>query len=226
MSVSRKCLKSALGLSLFFIMLLAASSIQAAIVTVDRVNGYTNSSSAAQTRLISESGSIESNPVSPREARNLQFGSVTTAPNKLAAGRTNAPFADGDVDSSFNASVSEGSGFVEDIIALPDGKIIIAGSFSGVNGEPRSYLARLNPDGSIDRTFNPGGAGPGGAVLALARQPDGKILIGGTLVFTTECFAVRSRGLTPTARPMPASTAAATLIPPSRRLPSKPTAEF
>ena len=181
MSVSRKCPKSALGLSLFFIMLLAASSMQAAIVTVDRVNGYTNSSSAVQTRLVSESGSIENNSVSPREARNLQFGSVVAAPGKIAARQTETPLADGDVDASFNAGVTEGAGFVEDIIVQPDGKIIIAGSFSGVNGVPRSYLARLNPDGSIDQTFNPGGAGPGGAVLALARQPDGKILIGGNI---------------------------------------------
>jgi uncharacterized delta-60 repeat protein len=95
---------------------------------------------------------------------------------------------DSDVDAAFNASVGEGAGFVEETLVLPDGKIIIAGSFSGVNGELRNYLARLNSDGSIDRTFNLGGVGPGGAVLALARQSDGRILIAGNIGFYNGTF--------------------------------------
>src|SRR5690348_16276545 len=31
-----------------------------------------------------------------------------------------------------------------------DGKILIGGMFSGVNGQPHRYIARLNPDGTLD----------------------------------------------------------------------------
>ncbi|MCS7035453.1 MAG: hypothetical protein RMJ33_13185 [Saprospiraceae bacterium] len=59
-----------------------------------------------------------------------------------------------------------------------DGKILIGGNFKQYNGVARSYVARLNPDGSLDPSFHPG-KGPNGAVAVLAPQPDGKILIGG-----------------------------------------------
>jgi uncharacterized delta-60 repeat protein len=184
MCVSHKCLKSALGLSIFLIVIaLFASGTPAAIVSSDQNDGKPNSLSATQKNPVSESSLSENNPVSPREARNLQFGSVVNAPGKLAKGQADAPLADSDVDAGFNASVSEGGGFVEETLVQPDGKIIIAGSFNGINGEQRGYLARLNPNGSIDGTFNPGGEGPSGAILALARQPDGKILIGGSAAF-------------------------------------------
>ena len=40
----------------------------------------------------------------------------------------------------------------------------------------RNYLGRLNSNGSVDATFNPGA---GGQVSSLAIQVDGKILVGG-----------------------------------------------
>lgn len=59
-----------------------------------------------------------------------------------------------------------------------DGKIIIAGAFTTVGGEPRMNIARLNEDGSLDRSFD-GGLGPDGDVHVITFQGDGKILIGG-----------------------------------------------
>jgi len=49
-----------------------------------------------------------------------------------------------------------------------------------MNGQPRSNLARLLPNGDVEdpSTFNMG-TGPGGYVSSIALQPDGKILIGG-----------------------------------------------
>ena len=44
----------------------------------------------------------------------------------------------------------------------------------------RNYIGRLNPDGTLDATFNPGA---GNVVIALAVQADGKIVVGGS--FTT-----------------------------------------
>ena len=60
-----------------------------------------------------------------------------------------------------------------------DGKIIIGGRFSAVNGIARGNLARLNTDGTLDRTFaEPQGVN--GQVSAVAIQPNGGIIVGGT----------------------------------------------
>jgi len=47
------------------------------------------------------------------------------------------------------------SSYVSDIAVQDDGKVIIAGDFVSVNDVPRSKLARLNPNGSVDLTWNP-----------------------------------------------------------------------
>ena len=59
-----------------------------------------------------------------------------------------------------------------------DGKIIIGGSFTTYNGVAGNRIARLNPNGSIDTTFNPG-TGANVDVTATAVQGDGKIVFGG-----------------------------------------------
>lgn len=63
-------------------------------------------------------------------------------------------------------------------VTQPDGKILIAGEFTSFNGMAQNYLARLNPDGSLDNTFNIG-SGANSAVFKIALQNDGKILIAG-----------------------------------------------
>jgi len=72
------------------------------------------------------------------------------------------------------------NGSVEAIAVQADGKIVIGGNFESVNGVPRSNLARLNPDGTLDRTFADSViAGTNGRVAALAIRPDGSIVVGG-----------------------------------------------
>ena len=91
---------------------------------------------------------------------------------------------DGTLDESFNPGT--GTNWAPLGLAIQnDGKIIIGGDFVTYNGTPRNNIARLNADGSLDTSFNPGsGAGPApgvwrGLVYSVAVQPDGKILIGG-----------------------------------------------
>jgi hypothetical protein len=48
-----------------------------------------------------------------------------------------------------------------------------------MNGTPRNNLARLNPDGSVDTTFDPG-TGFDSVPRQLVALPDGKILAMGT----------------------------------------------
>lgn len=57
-----------------------------------------------------------------------------------------------------------------------DGKTLVGGLFSNINGTALENLARLNPDGTVDGTFS---ATTDGAVRALAVQRDGKIIAGG-----------------------------------------------
>jgi uncharacterized delta-60 repeat protein len=72
-------------------------------------------------------------------------------------------------------------GSVGAIAIQPDGKILISGNFTSVNGEARNRLARLNHDGTLEdiNTFNIG-SGPDGIVTSVALQSDGKIFITGT----------------------------------------------
>ena len=85
---------------------------------------------------------------------------------------------DGTLDSSFKATGTEMNGWVESIAVQADGKIIIGGDFYQFNGVSKSYLVRLNTDGTLDNTFNTG-TGPYGDVSSIAIQSDGKIIIGG-----------------------------------------------
>lgn len=62
------------------------------------------------------------------------------------------------------------------MVLQPDGKIVVGGVFTKMNGETRNYIARLNSDRTLDSSFNPEANGP---VHALALQSDGKIVVGG-----------------------------------------------
>jgi uncharacterized delta-60 repeat protein len=68
---------------------------------------------------------------------------------------------------------------VEAVAVQSDGKVILGGSFTQVNGVTRNRLARLNADGTLDVTFDPG-AGFNSTVSAVAIQADGRILVGGS----------------------------------------------
>jgi uncharacterized delta-60 repeat protein len=87
--------------------------------------------------------------------------------------------ADGSLDSGFNVG-SGADGLIFAVAVQTDGKVLIGGYFTNVNGLSRSYIARLNADGSVDTGFNPGADY---YVYAIVVQPDGKILVGGW--FTT-----------------------------------------
>jgi uncharacterized delta-60 repeat protein len=72
------------------------------------------------------------------------------------------------------------NGEVAAMVVQPDGKIVIGGAFTSVNGVPRSNLARLNPDGTLDPGFaNSPVAGVSGPVHALALAQDGSLYVGG-----------------------------------------------
>jgi uncharacterized delta-60 repeat protein len=73
---------------------------------------------------------------------------------------------------------SEGNEAVYAVAVQGDGKILVGGDFNYVDKISRNNLARLNPNGSLDPTFNPG-IGVNGWIYSIRLQPDGKILVGG-----------------------------------------------
>ena len=88
--------------------------------------------------------------------------------------------ANGSVDQSFGV----GSGLNNAAFALAlqaDGRVIVGGQFSQIDLTQRFNLGRLNTNGSVDLSFDPGN-GPNGDVNAIVIQPDGRILIGGTFI--------------------------------------------
>ncbi len=97
--------------------------------------------------------------------------------------------ADGTPDSAFAPGTGP-NGAVRGLALQQDGRILVAGEFTLVNNAQRAYLARLNTDGSVDDSFNPG-QNPDAAVNAVGVQQDGKILVGG--VFTNIAGADRNR---------------------------------
>ena len=85
--------------------------------------------------------------------------------------------ANGGLDHAFNAAVDINNG-VFSMDLQQDGKILIGGTFDSVGGIPRKYLARLNPDGTLDQSFDPG-SWLNSSVTSIIVQPDGKVLIAG-----------------------------------------------
>jgi uncharacterized repeat protein (TIGR01451 family)/uncharacterized delta-60 repeat protein len=82
-------------------------------------------------------------------------------------------------DTTFNNVAGGGvNGHVQAIVIDANGRIIIGGSFTSFNGNPAPNIARLNPNGSLDATFN-SGIGFNKTVYALAIDTNGNILVGG-----------------------------------------------
>ena len=81
------------------------------------------------------------------------------------------------LDSSFK--VGPGANDAVDALVLQaDQRILVGGEFTAIGGCSNSFLARLNPDGSVDTSFNPAGQ-TDGAVQCLVQQPDRRVLVGG-----------------------------------------------
>ena len=109
-------------------------------------------------------------------AFNTLGGGGTGTTTRYGIGRLNA---DGSLDTSFNAGVDQ---HVDALALQADGKIVVGGTFQtlefGGAGTPRSRIGRLNADGSLDTSFDPGS---NSRVHSLLVQPDGKIVVGGIL---------------------------------------------
>lgn len=92
---------------------------------------------------------------------------------------------DGSIDESFNMGTGI-SGIVNCLALYPDEKIFVGGDFIQYQGLSRYRLARIQPNGVIDSSFNPAAFTPYASISGTNRevynvllQPDGKIIVGG-----------------------------------------------
>jgi uncharacterized delta-60 repeat protein len=133
-------------------------------------------------------GSVNSIAVQT-DGRIIIGGDFTTynGTNRSRIARINS---DGSLDTTFVV----GTGFnlgVDEVVIQSDGKVLVVGGFGLYNGTAQGRISRLNTDGTLDMTFNTGGAGAGSNISAIALQSDGKIFIGG--FFTTYNGTARVR---------------------------------
>jgi uncharacterized delta-60 repeat protein len=93
----------------------------------------------------------------------------------------------GAVDLSFDPNVGP-NGPVHTMAVMSDGRVLIGGQFGSVQGAARGGVARLQPNGALDATFDPG-LGANQVVTATALLPDHRVYIGGQ--FTNVAGATR-----------------------------------
>lgn len=116
----------------------------------------------------------------------IVIGGNFTSYNNTLIGRLAQLNTNGTLDANFfnPGGLGTGSGqSISRMVLQNDGKILISVEYLDFyNGIPIKRIARINADGTLDTTFDPG-AGPSSDVYAIATQPDGKILIGGRFAF-------------------------------------------
>lgn len=126
---------------------------------------------------------------------NVSFvGDIAVLPNRqiLVAGGLNKPGGggtpmlmrlneNGSLDPSFHVAWSSDYGDIDEMLVLPDGRIVIGGDFQFAGGSTHHWVACIHANGTLDTTFMANlGTGPNGWVGGeLALQPDGTILAGG-----------------------------------------------
>jgi uncharacterized delta-60 repeat protein len=81
-------------------------------------------------------------------------------------------------DIGFGPDVTR-EGTVRSIAVQKDGRIVIGGDFTRVNGRPVRSIARIHPDGSLDDSFEIG-SGVDGDVNDIELLPDGRIMVVGS----------------------------------------------
>ena len=119
-----------------------------------------------------------------------------------STGAADAPLNLGDGPESITAAIDVGTlhipgatnaASITVVKPLPNGQILVAGTFSHFNKVARKLLVRLNQDGSVDPSFNTSNGFQGSDVSNLVLADAGKIYAGGK--FTKFGASTRNVGL-------------------------------
>lgn len=114
----------------------------------------------------------------------LILGAIAFGVGRLARGDGESsvntyPIRDGLPDPTFELFAGQyATGAVNSLVNGPGGTVYVGGYLISISGVPVANIARLNPDGSVDRSFDVG-SGPNYAVSRIVLQQDGKVLISG-----------------------------------------------
>jgi uncharacterized delta-60 repeat protein len=154
-----------------------------------------NGTSEPYVARINTDGSLDStfNPVGTGLNNYLQSLAIDSTGRIIVGGRftsyngTSAPYlarlnTDGSLDSTFSQMGTGLSSYVTSLLITPSGQIIIGGAFANYNGTTLNNIARINSDGSLDSTFNPG-TGFNSLVNNVAIDASGRVLVGGLFTF-------------------------------------------
>ena len=98
------------------------------------------------------------------------IGGSFTSYNGTSSGNFARLTTNGLLDPTFSVG-SGADGTVWAVAVQSDDKVLIGGDFTHINGVARSYIARLNSDGSLDTTFDPSTNPPDGPVYAIGLNP-------------------------------------------------------
>jgi len=114
------------------------------------------------------------------DGRLLVAGQFTSF-NGVPGGEVARLDPDGSVDTGFTASVTAGDPTIHSVAVQPDGRVLVGGMFTGINGIPRVRIARLNADGAVDSNFvaSVNSSQSFITVSHLAVQTNAQIVIGG-----------------------------------------------
>lgn len=87
----------------------------------------------------------------------ILVGGVFTAYGATAANRFTLLNSNGTLNTAFNTAMGAGpNGQVRRFAIDSAGRAVIVGTFTTVDGVARSHIARINTDGTLDLTFDPG----------------------------------------------------------------------
>jgi uncharacterized delta-60 repeat protein len=152
---------------------------------------------------LNQDGSLDTSFIPQTGIYQFQINSVDIqADGKIIAG---GPFAyigttnvrivrfniDGTIDPTFNPNANGSATNINKILIQPDGKVIIAGMFSSMNGNQSiKNITRVDTNGNIDAGFLVG-SDPQGMIYDLHLDPNGKIVVVGSFTIWNSITAHR-----------------------------------
>ena len=71
---------------------------------------------------------------------------------------------------------------VTSVVVDSSNRVLVGCLFSQYQGRPAPGIARLNVDGSVDKTFVYTGSGLSGSVMAITMDRSGRIVVGGSFI--------------------------------------------